>query len=336
MFGSDDNREEDPKQYREGGYHPVNIGDTFHNRYTVIRKLGWGRYSTVWLCRDAHNKRFVALKIVRSETTATALIEIELLKCARDCNAESPYKGKVVQLLDNFEFVGINGKHICLVFELLGENLLKLIINSEYKGIPLTTIKVIMRQVLEGLDYLHKTCGIIHTDIKPENVCLDENFGFFSFLLKKFRSNMSVTIADLGNSCWENYHFSNCIQARPYRSPEVILEEKYDSRADIWSAACMAFELATGDLLFYPRNDCRYYSQDENHLARIVALLGDVPQRIAFSNGYAKTFFTSRGKLRRCPAVRSSGLVEKLTKYYEWKEKDAREFAGFLFADVGH
>lgn len=35
-----------------GGYHPVKIGDLFNGRYHVIRKLGWGHFSTVWLCWD--------------------------------------------------------------------------------------------------------------------------------------------------------------------------------------------------------------------------------------------------------------------------------------------
>jgi len=38
--------------YDEGGYLPVTIGDVFHERYIVIRKLGWGHFSTVWLARD--------------------------------------------------------------------------------------------------------------------------------------------------------------------------------------------------------------------------------------------------------------------------------------------
>lgn len=35
-----------------GGYYPVQIGDLFHGRYHVVRKLGWGHFSTVWLCWD--------------------------------------------------------------------------------------------------------------------------------------------------------------------------------------------------------------------------------------------------------------------------------------------
>jgi len=45
--------EEDLEDYRPGGYHPVNIGDEFNRgRYMVVRKLGWGHFSTVWLARD--------------------------------------------------------------------------------------------------------------------------------------------------------------------------------------------------------------------------------------------------------------------------------------------
>lgn len=45
--------EEDLEDYRPGGYHPVNIGDDFNEgRYMIVRKLGWGHFSTVWLARD--------------------------------------------------------------------------------------------------------------------------------------------------------------------------------------------------------------------------------------------------------------------------------------------
>lgn len=51
IYGSDE-EQEDASQYCRGGYHPVIIGDVFDNRYRVVRKLGWGHFSTVWLCKD--------------------------------------------------------------------------------------------------------------------------------------------------------------------------------------------------------------------------------------------------------------------------------------------
>ena len=57
-----------------------------------------------------------------------------------------------------------------MVFEVLGHNLLKFIIRNNYQGMPLQNVKTMMKQVLEGLHYLHTKCQIIHTDIKPENV----------------------------------------------------------------------------------------------------------------------------------------------------------------------
>lgn len=78
-----DEDEEDEEDYVSGGYHPVHIGDTFStNRYVVVRKLGWGHFSTVWLARDDQRSRHVALKVVKSAPryTETAIDEIKLLQ----------------------------------------------------------------------------------------------------------------------------------------------------------------------------------------------------------------------------------------------------------------
>jgi len=57
-------------------------------------------------------------------------------------------------------------------FEVLGPNLLNMIRNYNHRGIPIKRVKDITRQVLKGLDYMHRHCLIIHTDLKPENVLL--------------------------------------------------------------------------------------------------------------------------------------------------------------------
>lgn len=168
--------EEDYEDYCKGGYHPVTVGEIFKDgRYEVIRKLGWGHFSTVWLSRDNETGQHVALKVVRSAShyTETALDEIKLLQRIVAANPTHPGKAHVVQLLDSFEHKGPNGLHVCMVFEVLGENLLGLIKRYNHRGIPMALVKQITKQVLLGLDYLHRECGIIHTDLKPENVLIE-------------------------------------------------------------------------------------------------------------------------------------------------------------------
>ncbi|CAB1330263.1 unnamed protein product [Coregonus sp. 'balchen'] len=112
ILGSDDEEQEDPNDYCKGGYHHVKIGDLFNGRYHVIRKLGWGHFSTV-----------------------------------RNTDPDDPKREMVVQLLDDFKISGINGTHVCMVFEVLGHHLLKWIIKSNYQGLPLPCVKSIIRQV---------------------------------------------------------------------------------------------------------------------------------------------------------------------------------------------
>lgn len=68
--------------YRRGGYHPVHVGEVYNSRYTVLKKLGWGHFSTVWLSLDNRTGKQVALKVQKSADNYTdaAYDEIELLK----------------------------------------------------------------------------------------------------------------------------------------------------------------------------------------------------------------------------------------------------------------
>ena len=73
-------------------------------------------------------------------------------------------------LYDSFTHEGPNGTHVCMVFDVLGDNLLTLIKRYEYLGVPLLGVKALTRAMLKGLRYLHGKKNIIHTDLKPENV----------------------------------------------------------------------------------------------------------------------------------------------------------------------
>lgn len=181
-----DDEEEGEESYKPGGYHPVNIGDKFNNnRYTVIEKLGWGHFSTVWMCYDKKKSTpedpvFVAIKVQKSAShyREAALDEVELLSCINEAATTSAviseglyvHNHYIVRLVDHFDHIGPNGKHVCMVFEMLGENLLKIIKKYEYRGIPIPIVKNFARQICLGLDYLHRHCQIIHTDLKPENI----------------------------------------------------------------------------------------------------------------------------------------------------------------------
>lgn len=552
VHSSDEEEQEDSSDYCKGGYHPVKIGDLFLGRYHVTRKLGWGHFSTVWLCWDLTDKRFVALKVVKSANhfTETALDEIKLLKCVRESDPTDTKRDRVVLLLNDFKITGINGTHMCMVFEVLGHNLLKLIIKSNYHGIPIQNVKSIIKQVLEGLDYLHSKCNIIHTDIKPENVllCVSEKYirklaceatelhssglklpvSLRSTAPKEFQTpalnaNMSrnkkkklkkrakrhtellkkqlqqleetednqgdvnnstevddnillksdgekdgsagdyqsevdssekvklslekanlicengcretntlsntdeisdqtlhnsnseteilknevvyedsraescckkenieksvqsphesnleseiasmesrvescykkdnieksasfhrsqsslqsscdgldpsqepcdirVKVADLGNACWTHKHFTEDIQTRQYRSLEVLLGSGYSTSADIWSVACMAFELATGDYLFEPHAGDGY-TRDEDHLAHIIELLGDIPKHIIESGKHSKGYFNKKGALRNITGLKPWHLYDVLTEKYRWDPESAKEFSDFL------
>ncbi|CAL8071792.1 unnamed protein product [Orchesella dallaii] len=141
--------------------------------------------------------------------------------------------------------------------------------------------------------------------------------------------DINIKIADLGNACWVDRHFTELIQTRPYRCVEVLLGAGYGPPADIWSTACLAFELATGNYLFEPEAG-EDYSTDEDHIAQIIELLGSIPSQIAFSGKYSNNFFDRKGQFRHTTRLIPWGLVDMLSEKYEWPEDDAKEFADFL------
>lgn len=136
-------------------------------------------------------------------------------------------------------------------------------------------------------------------------------------------------IVDLGNACWTHKHFSEDIQTRQYRAPEVLIGHKYDTAADLWSLGCMTFELLTGDLLFDPRAGDDY-DRDEDHLAMFQELLGKIPKRIALEGKYSKTFFDKRGNLKHIKELKFWPVQDVLMEKYHFPREEAQAVADFM------
>ncbi|XP_042045346.1 SRSF protein kinase 1-like isoform X2 [Salvia splendens] len=140
---------------------------------------------------------------------------------------------------------------------------------------------------------------------------------------------LKCKLVDFGNACWTYKQFTSDIQTRQYRCPEVILGSKYSTSADMWSFACICFELVTGDVLFDPHSGDNY-DRDEDHLALMMELLGMMPRKIALGGRYSRDFFNRFGDLRHIRRLRFWPLTKVLREKYELNEKDATETADFL------
>ncbi|GMI86302.1 hypothetical protein like AT4G35500 [Hibiscus trionum] len=141
--------------------------------------------------------------------------------------------------------------------------------------------------------------------------------------------DMRCKVVDFGNACWADKRFADEIQTRQYRAPEVILQSGYSFSVDMWSFACIAFELATGDMMFAPKTG-QGFSEDEDHLALTMELLGKMPRKIAVGGARSKDFFDRHGDLKRIRRLKYSPLDRMLVNKYKFSETDAREFVEFL------
>ncbi|KAK6778504.1 hypothetical protein RDI58_025222 [Solanum bulbocastanum] len=141
--------------------------------------------------------------------------------------------------------------------------------------------------------------------------------------------NLKCKLVDFGNACWTYKQFTDNIQTRQYRCPEVILGSKYSTSADLWSFACICFELATGDVLFDPHSGDNF-DRDEDHLALMMELLGTMPRKIALGGRYSREFFNRHGDLRHIRRLRFWPLDKVLVEKYEFSEQDAKDMADFL------
>ena len=146
--------------------------------------------------------------------------------------------------------------------------------------------------------------------------------------------DISLKICDLGNGCWTHHHFTSKIQTRQYRGPEVMLGIDYDTSADLWSFACMTFELITGDFLFDPRKG-QNYSKTDDHLAQMIEMLGPMPKNYAIAGQFFEKFFkrdpiSGKYVFKNITGLRLFPLARLLMQKYRFKKVEAEMLADFL------
>ncbi|KNG88819.1 hypothetical protein ANOM_002487 [Aspergillus nomiae NRRL 13137] len=123
------------------------------------------------------HQKYVALKALRADCYGGHhdIFEREILSKILEVSRHSSHQCRnyVSHLLEQFTHTGPNGDHACLAFDVLGHHLDFQIAKYEDGKLPVRAVKTIARQLLLALDFLHRECGIIHTDLKPTNILLE-------------------------------------------------------------------------------------------------------------------------------------------------------------------
>ncbi|XP_002051022.2 uncharacterized protein [Drosophila virilis] len=311
----------------------VRIGDLLHERYYILSIITISHLASVWLCWDLRSKCNVVMKMADTTGMSVQLIygEINTIKSLHAFQPKDPRLDNIVRALDGFQLTRSRTAQPCLILEAMDTNLAKYAESHDGAMIPLELLKCITRRVLSGLEYLHSV-GVVHADIKPENVlvtaCMLSNCENCPDK-RKVCSKLHIKIADFANSSGMNGCIAGEIQTRAYRCLESILGSDCGTPSDIWSVACMVFELAVGKFLFAPNYD-KTISPEEHHLARIIELLGPIPHQIVFRGRDALRYFNPYGKLLNSIGIKPKSLVELLMDEHNWCKLNAMVFASFL------
>ena len=247
-----------------------------------------------------------------------------------------------------------NEKHTAMAFDVCGPNLLMLLKNHRCESIELPIIKTIVRDILKALAFLHDTVRVVHTDIKPENImlkildprvlskasrgtctageCAQNDNALHgicdSEMVRSLDHWYSIVVGDLGTARWIDGSYDvSTTQTREYRSPEVILGvETVTPAVDLWSCACLTYELVVGSYLFNPK--CK--PEEERHsyqLSLFQQLLGPLPIASMTSVTLGASFFR-KGEFKGevLPRVQMLDLLKEL--HFPQHEKES--LADFL------
>ncbi|KAF2311134.1 hypothetical protein GH714_019650 [Hevea brasiliensis] len=220
------------------GYYGYRFGEILDGRYEIVAAHGKGVFSTVVRAKDLKanvgEPEEVAIKIIRNNETMqrAGQSEVKILNKLADLDQEN--KRHCVRFLSSFKY----RNHLCLVFESLHMNLREVLKKfGRNIGLKLTAVRAYAKQLFIALKHL-KNCGVLHCDIKPDNMLVNE-------------AKNVLKLCDFGNAMFSGKNeITPYLVSRFYRAPEVILGLPYDHPMDMWSVGCCLYELYTGKVLF--------------------------------------------------------------------------------------
>ncbi|XP_063307839.1 serine/threonine-protein kinase PRP4 homolog isoform X2 [Pelobates fuscus] len=240
------------------GYYRVNIGEILEKRYNVYGYTGQGVFSNVVRARDmARANQEVAVKIIRNNELMqkTGLKELEFLKKLNDADPDDKFH--CLRLFRHF----YHKQHLCLVFEPLSMNLREVLKKyGKDVGLHIKAVRSYSQQLFLALKLL-KRCNILHADIKPDNILVNE-------------SKTILKLCDFGSASHvADNDITPYLVSRFYRAPEIIIGKIYDYGIDMWSVGCTLYELYTGKILFPGKTN--------NHMIKLAMdLKGKMPNKM--------------------------------------------------------
>ncbi|MEZ4448844.1 MAG: serine/threonine-protein kinase [Nannocystaceae bacterium] len=200
-------------------------------RYRLVRWLGEGGMGVVYEAEHVDIERRVALKILRFDLSR----QPSMTKIFRD-EARAASKMGAVNVVEVYDFGELADGRLFFCMELLaGEDLVPA---SEESWIPPERLIPILRQICKGLYAAHQA-GVVHRDVKPENVLLVTKEGRADF----------VKIVDFGISAilaGGRAHERRVSGTPHYMAPEQVRCQPFDGRLDMYAVGCMAYELLVG------------------------------------------------------------------------------------------